>query len=153
MSGLKMPRRGGAGELLQQLNAEHAPPPAPSPAEGATPEENTPVLLTGEQTGPPDGETSSKLTNKQDTYFVNRTTKHDIDPLVKVIVDKVTAPYPPEDKKALNLVAGRVPQEVSDRFDLVTQHLAKKSKQDALADALRLYIAHMAHQAVSRQED
>ena len=106
-------------------------------------------LLTNQQ----DSKFSNKLSNQQDSKQVrnevsqqtSKRIKKTMDPLVRVVLDKLALPYPDADggKEPTVLIAGRVPQEVSDRLDLIVQHLAKKPKQQVLADALKLYIAHM----------
>ena len=82
---------------------------------------------------------ANELTNQQDSLLIN---KRPLDPIRDAILMRLAMPYDDLSKEAAILVAARVPRELSERFDLVAQ-VQKRNKQDVLADALRLYIAHV----------
>ncbi len=134
----------------ESAHAEEAPPSGPivEHQDNELPDEQDNLL-----TNYAHNKDVNKLTNEQmdqsvsqpSNQQVRKRTNRPMDPLVRVVLDKLALPYPDAEggKEPTVLVAGRVPQEVSDRLDLIVQHLAKKPKQQVLTDALKLYIAHM----------
>jgi hypothetical protein len=66
------------------------------------------------------------------------------DPLSAAYLQAISLPYPNMDKSPRVLVAGRVRQEVNERFEHVCALLKKKGdKQDVLDKALRVFIDHV----------